>query len=109
VAARHVDIVSIEPLAGEPRLLARVVLNGGPGLEVDMMPGRTDEQQMWRYLRSRVQVDPNADPLAFLEELGSAIDSTYVGASDIHDEAHCPFCAHGSVRELTRPLGPLPA
>jgi hypothetical protein len=108
MTAHHVDIVSNEPLASKPRLLARVILNGGPGLEMDLAPGRTDEQRMWSYLRSRVEVDPDRDPQAFLEALAPAIDSTYVGASEVHDDAHCPFCRdyaeYGSGLRITGPL-----
>jgi hypothetical protein len=89
--ASHVDIVSNEPLASQPRLIARVILNGGPGLEMDLASGKTDRDQMWSYLCSRVQVDPNADPDAFLHALAPSIDATYVGASDVHDDEHCPF------------------
>jgi hypothetical protein len=112
MAARHVDIVSNEPLAGKPRLLARIVLNGGPGLDMYMEPGRTNETQMWRYLRSRVQIDPDRRPGEFLEALTVAIDSTYIGASEIHDEANCPFCSSAMDTEAVtaQPLaGPLPA
>jgi len=109
MASNHVDIISSEPLASEPRLLARVILNGGPGLEIDMAPGRTDEQQMWNYLHSRVEVDPDLDPRAFLEALGPAIDSTYVGASEVHDDDHCPFCRGVIGQHWSSPVvGPLP-
>jgi hypothetical protein len=91
--ARHVDIFSNEPLANEPRLLARLVLNGGPGLEMYLATEKTDEGRMWSYLRSRVSVDPDREPDSFLRNLAEAIDSTYVGASDVHDDAHCPFAA----------------
>jgi hypothetical protein len=89
--ASHVDIVSNEPLARQPRLLARVILNGGPGLEIDLATRDTDVQQMWSYLCSRVSVDPDDDPGAFLLALAPNIDATYVGASGVHDDAHCPF------------------
>lgn len=89
--ACHVDIVSNEPLASEPRLIARVILNGGPGLEMDLASGSTDRQHMWDYLCSRVSIDPHEDPQAFLQALGPAIDATYVGASGVHDDEHCPF------------------
>jgi len=97
----HVDIVSNEPLASEPRLLARVILNGGPGLEMDLVSNRTDRQKMWSYLCSRVQVDPEHDPTAFLEALARAIDATYVRASEIHDDAHCPFRKHGATSAIS--------
>lgn len=105
--AVHVDIVSSEPLASEPRLLARVSLNGGPGLDMDLAADRPDTQQMWSYLRSRVQIDPDDDPLAFLEALTHAIDSTYVGASGVHDDEHCPFHRNGTLQPLAS-CWPLP-
>lgn len=105
----HVDIVSNEPLASEPRLIARIVLNGGPHLEMELKSGRATEDQMWRYLRSRVGADPAREPRAFLQELAVAIDSTYVGASDVHDDDNCPFRqnASGGLESL-RVCGPLP-
>ena len=108
--AIHVDIVSNEPLASEPRLLARVILNGGPGLEMDLTTDRTDERQMWSYLRSRVEINPDSDPEAFLKRLERAIDSTYVGASEVHDDANCPFLNSRTVQPLASyTCGPLPA
>jgi hypothetical protein len=101
--ASHVDIVSNEPLASEPRLLARVILNGGPGLEMDLETGKTSEQQMWSYLCSRVRIDPESDPRAFLKALALAIDATYVGASDVHDDAHCPFRRGPDMHAITEP------
>jgi hypothetical protein len=89
--ASHVDIVSNEPLSSESRLIARVVLNGGPALEMDLVSNRTDQQKMWSYLCSRVPVDPKHDPGAFLKALALNINATYVHASDVHDDEHCPF------------------
>jgi hypothetical protein len=93
---RHVDIISNDPLAGTQRLLARVWMNGGPELELDIAPGSpTDKGYMWSYLMSRVRLDPKADPVAFLEALPDAIDATYVLASGVHENAQCPFAEHG--------------
>jgi hypothetical protein len=94
--ACHVDIFSNEPLANEPRLLARLVMNGGPGLDMYLATDKTDEARMWSYLRSRAQADPDSEPDSFLRELATSIDSTYVGASDVHDDASCPFRAQAS-------------
>jgi hypothetical protein len=62
---------------------------------MDLAHDGTDEQQMWSYLCSRVSVDPDDDPRAFLLALAPNIDATYVGASEIHDDAHCPFRQRG--------------
>lgn len=89
---KHVDIVSNEPLASEPRLIARVSLNGGPRLGLDVTSPDTDEGRMWSYLRSVVpDIDPEAEPKTFLHALPDRIDATYLGATGVHDEAHCPF------------------
>lgn len=89
---RHVDIISNDPLAGSQRLLARVWMNGGPELELTIAPDtQTDEARMWAYLRSRVDVDPEKDPIGFLEALPLSIDATYVVASSVHEEDQCQF------------------
>jgi hypothetical protein len=89
---RHVDIISNDPLAGRRRLLAKVQLNGKPELELFLgRDTRANEASMWTYLRSQVELDPMTDPNGFLEALPQSIDATYVVASDVHDEAHCPF------------------
>jgi hypothetical protein len=88
-ALRHVDIISNDPLAGQQRVLARLQMNGGP-LELHVMSGsNTDEATMWSYLISRVRLNPTDDPIAFLEALPGAIDSTYVFASSVHSAAQC--------------------
>jgi hypothetical protein len=89
---RHVDIISNDPLAGRRRLLAKVQLNGQP--ELELLLGQdtwANERSMWAYLCSQVELDPMADPNGFLEALPRSIDATYVVASDVHDDAHCPF------------------
>jgi hypothetical protein len=89
---KHVDIVSNEPLTMEPRLIARVLLNGGPKLELRVLSPGGSKERMWSYLRSVVpNVDPDIRPKQFFKALPDAIDATYLAATDIHDEAHCPF------------------
>jgi hypothetical protein len=89
---KHVDIVSNEPLATEPRLIARVLLNGGPRLELRVLSPGGSKERMWSYLRSVVHgIDPDERPKQFFKALPDAIDATYLAASHIHDDAHCPF------------------
>jgi hypothetical protein len=89
---KHVDIVSKEPLASESRVIARVALNGGPKLELRVLSPGGSKERMWSYLKSVVpNVDPHERPRAFFKALPDAIDATYLMATDIHDEAHCPF------------------
>jgi hypothetical protein len=87
-----VDIISNDPLAGCQRLLAKVQLNGNPELELFLGEDtNADGVAMWSYLRSQVHLDPADDPNAFLEALPQSIDATYILASEVHDDAHCPF------------------
>jgi hypothetical protein len=87
----HVDIIRNEPLAGSSFVLAKVTLGqGGSCLDLQT-PRDADEGVMWGYLRSRVEIDPDRDPEGFLHALPEAIDSTYVIASRVHDDAECPY------------------
>ena len=98
--ACHVDIFSNDPLAGSRKLLAQVQMNGLPELELVIEPdAKTDEKRMWTFLCSCVGFDPKADPTGFLEALPKSIDATYVAASGVHDQAHCPFADASYVRD----------
>jgi hypothetical protein len=91
---RHVDIISSDPLAGSQRLLAKVQLNGNPELELFLGDEtKSDRHYMWSYLCSQVDLDPKADPQGFLEALPQSIDATYVLASQVHEDANCPFAS----------------
>jgi hypothetical protein len=97
---RHVDIFSNDPLAGSRQLLAKVQMNGAPELELIIEPdAKTDDKRMWSFLCSRVGFDPKSNPKGFLEALPQSIDATYVAATEVHDEADCPFADAPYVRE----------
>jgi hypothetical protein len=36
-------------------------------------------------------IDPEKEPERFLQELAQHLHGTYLFATDLHDEAHCPF------------------
>lgn len=97
---RHVDIFSNDPLAGSRQLLAKVQMNGAPELELVIEPeAKTDDKRMWTYLCSQVGFDPKSNPEGFLEALPQSIDATYVAATQVHDDAHCPFAHAAYVRD----------
>jgi hypothetical protein len=96
----HVDIIRNEPLAGSSFVLAQVTLEAsGSHLKIETHD-HTDEDAMWSYLQSRVRLDPVKEPKEFLHALPKAIDTTYVTASQVHDEAECPY-----VHPDAKPLG----
>src|SRR5215216_6256300 len=92
---QHVDVVKNEWLAGFQHMVARVTLD-----ETGKVAVQTADEA-WReiVLRPVGDVDPERDPEAFLHNLAGAIHGTYLFATDVHDDANCPFA-----RDLVVPI-----
>jgi hypothetical protein len=94
--AKHVDI--LKPGTASP--LARVTLDD----DHQHVSFQADDQGYWRQLLTQlVDVDPDEEPERFARSLHDRVDSTYVYATDLHDDARCP--APGSPLGAHLPAG----
>lgn len=71
----------------------------GHGWEMQVMQPYFDQG-------SRSEIDPQRDPEVFLERISQALSGTTFFATDLHDDAHCPFAA-ADVISFRRPATPL--
>src|SRR5947209_6512425 len=97
----HVDLVKNEWLAGFQHVVARIYLNGTLDL-------KSSEPEKWEHLLhvpltdhdSGEVIDPARDPDTFFDRLHHLLSGDYLFATDVHDEARCPYQAH-----LVVPIG----
>jgi len=83
--AEHVDLVKNEWLAGYQVVVARV--SAGPaGLMVD-----TSDPSWEQVVRRADDIDPDAEPQAFLGQLSDRIHGSYLFATEPHAESACPY------------------
>lgn len=84
--ALHVDIIKTDPLAsGEHRLAQAVFENGAVSI------GEASDPVYWRAtLAVATAIDPDANPRQFFEALPTALDGTYVYATNPHEDDECP-------------------
>jgi hypothetical protein len=87
---RHVDVVKNEWSVGVQYPAARVLIDKG-AITID-----ADDPERWResLIQATSGIDPDIHPEEFLAALSEKLQGSYLFATEIHDDAECPF--HGS-------------
>ncbi len=103
VAIQHVDLVQNEWLAGFQRVVARIHAEGD-GLHIDSPDIDTWGPIVRRTFddRGATTESPRARAEQFLGTLHDQIRGDYLFATDLHDEAACPF--HGGMVATLQPV-----
>ena len=86
--AYHVDVISNELMTGEQRLLGRVHVEPDGHLHIE---AAVEDQLLDTLKRIVPEIDPNDDPVSFVELLPERVDYTYMVASNPHEMHDCAF------------------
>lgn len=97
---QHVDVVQNDWHANAHLCVARASLLDEQWIKVEEFTGTGWEAkiiQPYRDHAAGLTVDPEQAPKRFLERLHTVLNGSSLFATDLHDEAHCPFAAQNTI------------